>query len=96
MLLQPAPVLVRSSHAPALSNVRINRVPLPDDDVPGGGCCSDGYDIRDAAASLEICGVHRRAGVGPVVGSSPGGVASGDGPPIRPHCCGTPHSWLQI
>ena len=62
-------------------------MPLPDDDVLGRGYCSDGYCVRDAAASREISGVHRRAGVGPVVGSSPGRVASGDGPPRRPRCC---------
>ena len=62
-------------------------MPLPDDDVPVGGCGSDGYGVRDAAASPEISGVHRRADVGPVVGSSPGRVASGHGLPRRPRCC---------
>ena len=87
MLLKPvlAPVWpnpypgYQPSPAPALS------VPLPHDDLPGGGCYADGYVSRDEAASPEISRVHRRAGVGPVVGSSPGRVASGDGP--QRSCC---------
>ena len=62
-------------------------MPLPDDDVPAEGCGSDGYGVPDAAASPEISRVHRRAGVGLVVGSSPGRVTSGDGPLRRPRCC---------
>ena len=31
--------------------------------------------------------MHRHAGVGPVVRSSPGRVASSDGPQRRPRCC---------
>ena len=87
MLLKPALAPMRPnpypgyqpSPAPALS------VPLPHDDLPGGGCYADGYISRDEAASPEISRVHRRAGVGPVVGSSPGRVASGDGP--QRSCC---------
>ena len=72
---------------PLTDFILIDRVPLPDDDVPGGGCGSDGYGVRDAAALPEISVVHRCAGVGPVLGSSPGRVALGDGPPRRPHSC---------
>ena len=74
MLLKPAPAPVRPNSYPGCQPspvlaLSVNPSPAvlshegPFDtftDLPGGGCCSDGYVVRDAAASPEISSASAR------------------------------------